>query len=240
MHPRFPVITLFVVGYALAFSAQAAPPEGKGKGPSHSAGQSGKGNGGPQWGAPGGGNSGKRNSGKDNPGKGHAGKGNSGKGAESAKGNSDKRGGAATADSTNGVGNRASAHKGGGSAGYGAYDDRGRYSGYFDDQRDARGRLRNGGDFDGLIYAGITAALAREYASDYGFGGYSSLPPGIRKNLARGKPLPPGIAKKMVPGPLLGRLPRYPGYEWRIAGSDLILISVATAVIADILYDVFD
>lgn len=59
-------------------------------------------------------------------------------------------------------------------------------------------------------------------------------------NLARGKPLPPGIAKKMVPGSLLGRLPRHPGYEWRIAGTDLILISVATAVIADILYDVFD
>ena len=26
--------------------------------------------------------------------------------------------------------------------------------------------------------------------------GYKSLPPGIRKNLMRGKPLPPGIAKK--------------------------------------------
>lgn len=90
------------------------------------------------------------------------------------------------------------------------------------------------------MYAGITAALAREYALEVGLGGYSSLPPGIRKNLARGKPLPPGIAKKLVPGSLLGRLPRHPGYEWRIAGTDLILISVATAVIADILYNVFD
>lgn len=44
----------------------------------------------------------------------------------------------------------------------------------------------------------------------------------------------------MVPGSLLGRLPRYPGYEWRVAGTDLILVAVATAVVADVLYDVFD
>lgn len=240
MNPLLPLVTSFVVGCALAFSVQAAPPEGKGKGPDHSAGQSGKGKSeNPQRGASGGGSPG---NGKGNPGKGNSGKGNAEKGvaADSAKGNPGKHGGVSTPDSAKGGGKPAASHKGGGSAGYGAYDDRGRYSGYFDDQRDARGRLRYGDDFDGLIYAGITAALAREYALDYGFGGYSSLPPGIRKNLARGKPLPPGIAKKMVPGPMLGRLPRYPGYEWRIAGSDLILISVATAVIADILYDVFD
>ncbi|MGB3425999.1 MAG: anti-virulence regulator CigR family protein [Castellaniella sp.] len=99
---------------------------------------------------------------------------------------------------------------------------------------------RGGDAVAGLVYAGITAALARSYALDAGISGYASLPPGIRKNLARGKPLPPGIAKKMVPGPLLGRLPRHAGYEWRVAGTDLILISIATAVVADVLYDVFD
>ena len=119
------------------------------------------------------------------------------------------------------------------------YDDRGRYSGYFDSNRDSRGHVRDD-DVSVMIYAGITAALAREYAVDYGLGGYASLPPGIRKNLARGKPLPPGIAKKRVPDSLLGRLPRHSGYEWRMAGSDLVLVSVATAVVADILYDVFD
>ncbi|NYT67345.1 hypothetical protein [Pusillimonas noertemannii] len=41
-------------------------------------------------------------------------------------------------------------------------------------------------------------------------------------------------------GALLGRLPRYPGYEWRIAGTDLILIAVGSMIVADILYDVFD
>src|SRR5690606_33591050 len=121
------------------------------------------------------------------------------------------------------------------------YDERGRYYGYFDDHRGSRGRQRHDDAYLGALrIAGITAALAREYALDYGLCGYSTLPPGIRKNLARGKPLPPGIAKKMVPGSLLGRLPRHPGYEWRVAGTDLILISLATAVVADILYDVFD
>lgn len=91
-----------------------------------------------------------------------------------------------------------------------------------------------------LRHAGITISVARGYADEYGLSGYSSLPPGVRKNLARGKPLPPGIAKKMVPGPMLARLPVYPGYEWRVAGSDLILVAVATAVVADVLFDVFD
>lgn len=61
---------------------------------------------------------------------------------------------------------------------------------------------------------------ARSLAVNYGLTGYDSLPPGIAKNLARGKPLPPGIAKKMVPASMLGQLPSYPGYEWRIAGDD--------------------
>ncbi|KGD92107.1 membrane protein [Achromobacter sp. RTa] len=91
-----------------------------------------------------------------------------------------------------------------------------------------------------LRHAGITISTARGYAQEYGLSGYSSLPPGVRKNLARGKPLPPGIAKKMVPGPMLARLPVYPGYEWRVAGSDLILVAVATAIVADVLFDVFD
>ena len=66
------------------------------------------------------------------------------------------------------------------------------------------------------------------------------LPPGIRKNLARGKPLPPGIAKKMVPGPMLRELPAYSGYEWRVYGSDLVLVALATGVVADVLAGVFD
>lgn len=66
-----------------------------------------------------------------------------------------------------------------------------------------------------------------------------SLPPGIQKNLARGKPLPPGIAKKLD-SRLLDRLPHYEGYEWQQAGTDLLLIAIATGVIQEVLHDVLD
>jgi hypothetical protein len=65
------------------------------------------------------------------------------------------------------------------------------------------------------------------------------LPPGIQKNLARGKPLPPGIAKKLD-GRLLGQLPHYDGYEWMQAGADLILVAVATGIIYEVLNGAFD
>ena len=66
-----------------------------------------------------------------------------------------------------------------------------------------------------------------------------SLPPGIQKNLARGKPLPPGIAKKLD-GRLAGRLPHYEGYEWQQAGTDLILVALATGIIYEVLNGAFD
>lgn len=66
-----------------------------------------------------------------------------------------------------------------------------------------------------------------------------ALPPGIQKNLARGKPLPPGIAKKLDHR-LLGQLPRYNGYEWRQAGTDLILVAIASGIIYEVLNDVLN
>lgn len=90
-----------------------------------------------------------------------------------------------------------------------------------------------------LVSASIGFQEARRIAVANRYTGYSALPPGIRKNLARGKPLPPGIAKKAVPAAMLAELPAYPGYEWRVYGSDLVLVAAATAVIADVLMDVF-
>ncbi|WP_223520325.1 anti-virulence regulator CigR family protein [Pseudomonas sp. GL-B-19] len=66
-----------------------------------------------------------------------------------------------------------------------------------------------------------------------------ALPPGIQKNLARGKPLPPGIAKKLD-GRLVGTLPHYDGYEWQQAGTDLILVALATGLIYEVLNGAFD
>ena len=93
---------------------------------------------------------------------------------------------------------------------------------------------------DSLVSAGISLVAARQLALDGGYTGYTALPPGIAKNLARGKPLPPGIARKMVPGGMLSRLPVHPGYEWRVLGSDLVLVNIASSVIADVLQDVFN
>jgi hypothetical protein len=66
-----------------------------------------------------------------------------------------------------------------------------------------------------------------------------SLPPGIRKNLARGKPLPPGIAKRFD-NRLLGQLPHYEGYEWQQVGTDVVLVTLATGLIYEILQNVLD
>lgn len=64
-----------------------------------------------------------------------------------------------------------------------------------------------------------------------------ALPPGIRKNLQRGKPLPPGIAKRFD-SRLESRLPRYPGYDWRQVGTDAVLIDAATGIVEAIIADV--
>ena len=65
------------------------------------------------------------------------------------------------------------------------------------------------------------------------------LPPGIAKNLARGKPLPPGIAKRALPQGLISLLPPPPhGYERIIVDGKVLLVEVATRVIHDILVDV--
>jgi hypothetical protein len=102
------------------------------------------------------------------------------------------------------------------------------------------GSVSVGGSVGGVaIGVTISAGEARQIAVNNRLTGYGALPPGIAKNLARGKPLPPGIAKKMVPGPMLGQLPHYDGYEWRVAGTDLILVAIGTLVVAEILNDVF-
>jgi len=90
-----------------------------------------------------------------------------------------------------------------------------------------------------LAIAGVSFTAARELAVNYRYTGMQPLPPGIRKNLARGKPLPPGIAKRSLPAGMVAQLPAHAGYEWRVCGSDLVLVALATAVVADVVFDVF-
>ena len=68
--------------------------------------------------------------------------------------------------------------------------------------------------------------------------GLKALPPGIRKRLARGKPLPPGIAKQVVPDGLRSQLRLPSGFEVVEVGLDVLLVEVATNVIHDVLMDV--
>ncbi|WP_245748533.1 anti-virulence regulator CigR family protein [Halomonas subterranea] len=82
----------------------------------------------------------------------------------------------------------------------------------------------------------IEEQLLKRLLREYGAPRAESLPPGIERNLARGKPLPPGIAKRFD-GPIANELPRYPGYEWQRVGSDVVLIDAATRVVVDILVD---
>ena len=65
-----------------------------------------------------------------------------------------------------------------------------------------------------------------------------ALPPGIRRNLERGKPLPPGIAKKMAPPELTSRVHLHDGYELVEVGLDVFLVHVATNIVHDVLMDV--
>lgn len=67
----------------------------------------------------------------------------------------------------------------------------------------------------------------------------SALPPGIAKNLARGKPLPPGIAKRFD-SRLTSQLPHYDGYEWKQVGTDVVLVAIATGIVYEVLRNVLD
>jgi Ni/Co efflux regulator RcnB len=62
------------------------------------------------------------------------------------------------------------------------------------------------------------------------------LPPGIAKNLARGKPLPPGIARQGLPESLIAELPPAPrGYDRVIVDGKVVLVEIATQIVHDVL-----
>lgn len=66
----------------------------------------------------------------------------------------------------------------------------------------------------------------------------AALPPGIARNLARGKPLPPGIAKRFLPQPLLAQLPARDGYDYLLIGASVVLVAAGTQIVVDVLADV--
>jgi hypothetical protein len=64
------------------------------------------------------------------------------------------------------------------------------------------------------------------------------LPPGIAKNVARGKPLPPGIAKKVLPADLLVLGPRVDkDVSFSIVGD--VVVALRGGVVIDVMAGVF-
>lgn len=96
------------------------------------------------------------------------------------------------------------------------------------------------------VFTAAEKALIRDYYQDAGGGAKTrggkkakGLPPGIAKNLRRGKPLPPGIAKQYLPGELHAILPPPPdGHERIVVDGKILLVEIATQVVADVLVDV--
>ena len=100
-----------------------------------------------------------------------------------------------------------------------------------------------------VVSASLTPAdirMIRAYYADAsrgnGRGRKRGLPPGIAKNLQRGKPLPPGIAKQYLPQDLLVRLPRAgDGLEYLVVAGKLVFVEIATQIVREVLLDaVFD
>ena len=105
-------------------------------------------------------------------------------------------------------------------------------------------RLVPGTGHVSIVFSEDEIRVIRDYyeekgAAGRGKGHKKGLPPGIAKNLERGKPLPPGIAKRSLPDDLERRLPRLPeGYERILVDGRVLLIEIATRVVRDILTDV--
>ena len=111
----------------------------------------------------------------------------------------------------------------------------------------AQGRNGRGGGDDGGVSVEFTAEISfsvgdrdriQAHYSSNPNPGLEALPRGIRKNLARGKPMPPGIAKRLPPDALRSSLSIPRRYEVIEVGWDIFLVEAATGIIHDVLMDV--
>lgn len=109
-------------------------------------------------------------------------------------------------------------------------DAQGRGRGKSDNAQESRGTVKGPG-------TDVEIRIIRDYYSSQGRKP-KSLPPGIAKNLARGKPLPPGIAKTRAPDDLIVLLPARTGTRWLVAG-DVVLLVDAGDIIVDLVRLVF-
>jgi hypothetical protein len=126
-------------------------------------------------------------------------------------------------------------------------------SGLLADQGNSQGRGRSGGTSGGNsggTSGGTDVNIAVSLFTDHDrttFRDYFSthkivaqpLPPGIAKNVARGKPLPPGIAKKALPADLVRTLGSRAGtgITFSIVGDRVVAVRAGNVI--DLLDSVF-
>lgn len=95
-----------------------------------------------------------------------------------------------------------------------------------------------------VVFTKDEIKIIRAYYETNGYSGtkngkHKGLPPGIAKNLKRGKRLPPGIAKRTLPHDLQRKLPEPPkGYDRVVVAGKVLLVELGTQIVRDILTDV--
>jgi len=111
-------------------------------------------------------------------------------------------------------------------------------------QSQGRGRGRAGGTSETGTAVSVTAVFRDTDRATYHayFVAHQitaqPLPPGIAKNVARGKPLPPGIAKRVVPAELVALGPKVDqDTHFAIVGD--VVVATKGGVVIDILAGVF-
>ena len=108
-------------------------------------------------------------------------------------------------------------------------------------QAEAQGRGNRGAEAEPSSGVTLTVEVRAQIQQFYGSRpatDVEGLPPGIRRNLERGKALPPGIAKRSAPPELQSGLQLADGFELVEVGLDVFLVEVATSIIHDVLMDV--
>ena len=100
-----------------------------------------------------------------------------------------------------------------------------------------RGRGRGGPDTEVVVFRESDQATFHDYFVTHEITA-QPLPPGIAKNVARGKPLPPGIAKRALPADLLILAPKVDeDVSFAIVGEVVVAIKGGTVI--DVLAGVF-
>ncbi len=113
------------------------------------------------------------------------------------------------------------------------------------------GKGKSDGVSTAALVATVISATERALIGDYvqkaksshnglppGLAKRDRLPPGLQKQIQRNGSLPPGLAKRGLPGDLRGQLPHRRGQDYRVVGSDIVLIETATNVILDVMKNV--